>query len=318
MYSGQGSQYYNMGRELYLKNEVFRKNMQLCDSILRSKLDKSLISVIYDGSKQKGNFEDILYTHPAIFCFGYCLTQVLYDKGIYPNSVLGYSLGEYTAAAVSGMISLEEGLNLVVKQSKMLHAKCNKGGMMVVFDEIDNYIDNQQLYQNCILSGINYQNCYVVSGVSDKLNEVASYLSSQSVRSFILPVKYAFHSELIEPIKKDFLELIKTVSYKSPKIPVYSCASIGELSDPDNHFWDVIRNKIQFRALVSQMNKQNDCLFVDVSPTGTLCNFIKYGFKEKIHAFTTINQFGKNLKSLQDLETDLNNVRGIENLCQSL
>lgn len=298
MYAGQGSQYYNMGKELFYKNEVFMNSLKLCDSLLQEKLHKSIISIIYDDSKKKDSFNEILYTHPAIFCFGYSLTQVLYHYGIYPDGVLGYSLGEYTAAVVSGMVTLKDGLNLVVEQAKMLHNKCIEGGMMVIFDDIDNFYCNREINRNCTLSGINYDTCYIISGQRDRLLEVNSYLSNRSILSVILPVKYAFHSELIEPIKKDFLKLILDIAYKSPQMSIYSSACAGKLKNYKYYFWDVIRNKIKFKYLISQMNLRDRFIFVDLSPTGTLSNFIKHGFKGEISSFTTIDQFGKNIESL--------------------
>ena len=202
MYSGQGSHYYHMGKELYIKNDVFRKSMQLCSSMLEPDLQKSLVEVIYDDSKKFEDFDDILYTHPALFCVGYSLTQVLYDRGIRPNSVLGYSVGEYIAAVVAGMLSLKEGLKIVVQQAKYLREKCNNGGMLVILNQMTNFQRNQQLFQGCTLAGINYDSNFIISGLKSRLKEIHSQLNSLSIYSQLLNVNCAFHSELIDSIKK--------------------------------------------------------------------------------------------------------------------
>ncbi len=188
MYSGQGSHYYNMGRELYNENEIFRDTMDKCNSILEHELEKPLIDVIYDGSKKFENFDDILYTHPAIFSVGYSLTQVLCDRGIKPDSVLGYSVGEYVAAVVSGMLSLEDGLKIVFRQAKYLHEKCDQGGMLVVLDKITRFDEDQNLFQGTSIAAINYESCFVISGLRSRLEEIQSQLGNNSIASQLLPV----------------------------------------------------------------------------------------------------------------------------------
>lgn len=307
MYSGQGTQYYNMGKELYYSNEVFKKSMDYCDSLLQAELEESLVSILYDKAKHTDSFDNVLYTHPAIFSIGYSLTQVLAAQKIFPDIVLGYSLGEFIAAVVAGIVSLEDALNMVVQQAKMLSMTCEKGGMMVIFDDLENFVYDEELNRGCTLSGVNYKNSYVISGKTERLRKVNTYLSNKSVISYILPVNYAFHSQGIESIKEEFCNLIKTVEYKTPEIPSFSCAKVGEMKNMDNHFWEVIRNNIQFESLSTQLVGQEDCLFVDVGPSGTLSNFIKNGFNGKVPSFTTIDQYGKNIKSLNNLYSNLQN-----------
>ena len=310
MYSGQGSHYYQMGRELYSRQGVFRETMDRCDSILQPYLKKSLIDVIYDESKRYEPFDHILYTHPAIFCVQYSLTQVLGERGIRPDSVLGYSLGEYVAAVVAGMLSLEDGLKLVVQQAGYLDEKCNGGGMLVVLDQVSGFENNRALFEGCTLAGINYENNFVVSGSKARLEAVNAQLEAKSVYSQLLAVNHAFHSELIDPVRADFERAVATISLAQARVPVYSAARVGNVVEPDRqYFWDVARAKIQFKALVSGITKQREALFVDLSPTGTLANFIKYGFEKSVPSFFAMNQFGQDLKTLDNLIHDLRDYK---------
>jgi len=309
MYSGQGSHYYQMGRELYNKNAIFRNTMNECSSQLEQYLGNSLVDIIYDDSKTHEDFNNILYTHPAIFCVEYSLTQVLHERGVRPKRVLGYSLGEYVAAVVAGMLSLEDGLKIVVYQAKYLQEKCEHGGMLVVLDHAASFKENQQLFQDCTLAGINYENNFIISGLMSRLREINSQLKVNSIFSHLLAVNYAFHSELIDPIKKDFEDLVGKISLLPPRIPIYSAVKKGEvLGSDDQHFWNVVRGKIQFKELVALIMNQVEPLFVDLSPTGTLSNFIKYGFGKHVPSFFSINQFGQDLKTIDKLVLDIKKV----------
>lgn len=308
MYSGQGSHYYQMGRELYNKNTLFRDTMNECSSLLERHLGNSLVDIIYDDSKKNENFNNILYTHPAILCIQYSLTQVLHERGVRPQRILGYSLGEYIAAVVAGMLSLEDGLKLAVYQAKYLQEKCREGGMLVVLDQVASFKENQQLFQNCTLAGINYENNFIISGLMSRLKEINLQLKGNAIFSQLLAVDHAFHSELIDPIEKDFKELVEKINFLPPRIPLYSAVKRGKVLEPDDqHFWNAVRDKIQFKELVTSIINQVEPLFVDLSPTGTLSNFIKYGFGKHIPSFFTINQFGQDIKTIDKLLLDLKN-----------
>jgi malonyl CoA-acyl carrier protein transacylase len=309
MYSGQGSHYYNMGKELFEKNEVFRRHMNTCSNLLKNDLQESLTDVIYDSTKRFQEFNDILYTHPALFSIQYSLTQVLYDMGIHPSKVLGYSMGEYVGAVVAGALSLEEGLKLVVNQARYLHSKCSEGGMLVILEKPDNIADRGQFFRNCTIAAENYDGNFVISGSKENLKTIHSMLNERSVFSVLLPVNYAFHSAWIDPFKDDFAAFLKGLSFKPLQIPLCSSETVGEISHlTDQYLWDIIRNKIRFRELIASMNASGNFLFVDVSPTGSLAGFIKHGFKGEIPAFVSMNQFGQNINALEALRRDLKKV----------
>ncbi len=96
MFSGQGSQYYHMGKELFKENTVFRQSMLEMDAIAARRIGTSIVEEIYHPGKRVSDpFDSILFSHPAIFMIEYSLYKVLEDRGIYPDYVLGSSLGEF-------------------------------------------------------------------------------------------------------------------------------------------------------------------------------------------------------------------------------
>src|SRR5688500_6161604 len=123
MFSGQGSQYYQMGKELYEKNRQFRYSMDLCDEMVSPLIRASLTDVLYRGKGKGESFDNILYTNPALLCVEYSLFSVLSGMGIQPDYIMGYSLGELTASVVSGAISLEDGIQLAVDTARLAEEK---------------------------------------------------------------------------------------------------------------------------------------------------------------------------------------------------
>ena len=302
MYGGQGSQYYRMGMELYEKNSFFKENMDKCDAILKPLLQASLVEALYQCNAPLDEFDDVLYTHPALYCFGYVLTQVLMEEGIQPSAVLGYSLGEYVAATVAGIIDLEDGLRMVVEQSRYLSEKAAGGGMLTILKGVQHYEENPSLYSDVALASVNYHNNFVVSGEMQSLHVLKQYLDEQLIISLLLPVQHGFHSQAIDPIEKEFKAFVSELSTNDASIPCYSCASGSRLKTIDRQYWwDVIRRPVHFSSLVSEVHSQFPYTYVDLSPTGTLSSFLKHGFSNRLNHYVTVNQFGKNLQTVSRL-----------------
>ena len=306
MYSGQGTQYYNMGKEFYATNKVFKASMDRCNKIALECKNVALLENMYSETKTMRQFDNILYTNPALLSIGYSLTQVLYSRGIYPDGVLGYSLGEYTAAIVSGIISLEEGLIIGIELAQLLQRRSCQEGMLAVLDQVATFQEKPRLFQDCTLAAINYEGHFVVSGPLARLKEIQIQLDNQAIVSQLLPVSYAFHSALIEPIQEDFELLLKQISLQPPQLPFYSCVKACALAAPTKqHFWEIVRERIQFHALATWMQKQQEYTYIDVGPSGTLASFIRRGFGEQIPSFVIMDQFGQNNRTLSKLVANL-------------
>jgi malonyl CoA-acyl carrier protein transacylase len=306
MYAGQGAHHYNMGKELYLNNQVFKKSMDQCNSLIKQEMGFDLINVIYDDSKKFDNFDNILHTHPAVFCMAYSLSQVLIEQGIKPDCVLGYSLGEYTSLVTAGVLSLEEGLKIVLAQAKLLHEKCGTGSMLVILDDVSYFGKNPQLFEHCTLAAVNYNKCFVVSAPTDTCKNIHKYLSNNSIVSQLLACNYPFHSKYIESIKEDFEKTIAGISFNGQQMPIFSSVLAEEVSELSGRYlWDIIAEQVRFDSLVSKMKERGDFVYVDLSPTGTLSNFIKYGFSNSLPVYFSINPFGQNVKTMDNLFLNL-------------
>ncbi len=115
LFSGQGSQYFQMGKELFTHNQIFRHWMLQLDSLVKTHYDISILHQLYEQDKNpREPFSRTLYTHPAIFMIEFALTKTLIEQQVFPDVLVGCSLGEFVAAAVSGMLKVEEALDLVI------------------------------------------------------------------------------------------------------------------------------------------------------------------------------------------------------------
>jgi malonyl CoA-acyl carrier protein transacylase len=306
MYSGQGSQYYAMGKELYQRNTVFRQAMDSCDSLYQALTGKSMLAELYDDARKHEELTDIRLSHPALFSVGYSLTQVLLEANIQPDCVLGYSLGEYVAATVAGAMSLDDAMILVVQQARLLSERTQGGGMLTILTSVDHHERHPELYAGTTIASINFAQNFVVSGQYETLVTLKDRLDALSIVSLLLSVRHGFHSPAVEVIEAEFRQFATAVQMHAPRMPVYSAMRGRDVERLDaEHFWEVLRRRVDFHQLIGAMSRIGDFRFVDLGPTGTLSSFIKYGFGDRVKHTSSINQFGRNVETVSRLVTEL-------------
>jgi acyl transferase domain-containing protein len=302
MYSGQGSQYYQMGRELYLEDARFRRVMQELDGLVERHLGESVLQHIYDERRKKSEpFVRTRITHQAIFMVEYALTQVLLDEGLRPSFVLGSSLGEVTAAAVSGIVSLEDCVELLVENARLLEGRCERGGMIAVIHAASLYESEPALHGHCELASVSWDSHFVVSGGESGLSRAEEFLKRRDILHQRLPVEYGFHSSSLESVRVGFQGFLSTVRYNPPRFPFVSCARAGVVeSMADDHFWHAFRGRIEFLRAIRHLESQGSHFYLDVGPSGTLSTFIKQILPARGGANTcpTLTPFGQDLKTL--------------------
>ncbi len=310
MFSGQGSQYFNMGMDFYTSYPVFRSNMEKLDGIFKNITGKSVLQVLYNESKKKSDvFDNLFYTHPAIFMVEYSISQVLLDIGIYPDYVLGASLGEFAAAAVSGIISCEDILQCLVKQVQLLEGCCEKGGMMAVVHDYKLFNREPVIYKNSELAAVNFSSHFILSGGTEGLARIESFLKSNEILFIRLPVLYPFHSSLIDSINMVYNDCLNSISYKKPRYGFVSCMTGGKAENFDgSFFWNVIREPMDFRGALRSLDSQNECIYVDLGPSGTLANFTKQNIGSEMmsNIFAIITQFNNGISNLDKLRERIN------------
>jgi acyl transferase domain-containing protein len=301
MFSGQGSQYFQMGRGLFDKEPIFSVSMLRFEQLMKKYTGKSLLDKIYNSSNRYEDFDEIEYTHPALYAVQISLAEVLKKNGIYPDCVMGYSLGEYVAGAMAGIYSVEEGMKMIVSQSAELSRFANLGGMMVILGDQDE-INSEGILNKVSIAAANYNGNFTVSGSLTELTILEENFKRRGIYSEILPVKYPFHSNLIDAFRSRFINGINQIKLNSPKIFYHSCTIGDQLKVMSKeHLWDIIRAPIDFQASIRRLSNEQDLVYIDLSPTGTLAAFVRNCSEGKLKTFSTINKYGNDIRCIHQL-----------------
>lgn len=292
MYSGQGSQYYQMGKLLFDQNKLFRKYFEETD--LASGL--SIIKNLYDENNKKSlPFLDLAFSHPAIFIIEYAMSQVLLDNNIKPDKVLGTSVGEFAAAVQAGILTFQDALELVIHQAKCIK-DIPEGGMIAILEDVDLFESKAYLKELSQLAGINFQKNFVIAAEKQNIKKIEESLRRDKLTFHILPVKYPFHSSYIDPAKNIFLS--KECSLSQANIPLVSCVDSSSLySLTPQHFWDIVRLPIQFQKTIQKLEAESSAIYIDLGPSGTLATSVKYNLQPDSNSkfFPILTPFGNDV-----------------------
>lgn len=276
LFSGQGSQYFQMGRGLYEQNPGFRACMDRMDSIVHDLQGISVLRALYGGQGKGEVFDDIRLTHPAIFMVEYALAQAVIGLGIEPECTLGASLGTFAALAVAGRVGMEDALGMVVRQAQAIEAHCPRGGMVALLAPPRLYEDSPFLQARSVVAGRNFDSHFVLSAPQPNLAAIQAYLLRAGVSHQVLPVHYPFHAPWIEPLRGPLAASGDGVRWHDSATPVVCCALGGVLGAvPQDYFWTVAREEIAFMRTLLQLEQLGPFDYLDLGPSGTLANFVK-------------------------------------------
>ena len=277
LFAGQGSQWFGMGQQLYQTQPKFRQAIDRCADILSPELEMSLQDILYGDENL---LQQTVYTQPALFAVEYALYQLWKSWGIQPDGVLGHSVGEYVAATVAGVFSLEEGLKLIARRGRLMQ-RCSRGKMVAVWAGVERVSSLIASYSTVVISAENGPENVVISGEESDLNSIVACLSDLGVKTKFLNVSGAFHSPLIEPILSDFAEVAAQIRYTLPEIDFVSNLTGSwidrEISRPQ--YWvDQMRNPVRWTEGINQFLLAGYQIFLEVSPQPTLTTLGKLGW----------------------------------------
>ncbi|MBD2677480.1 MULTISPECIES: type I polyketide synthase [Nostoc] len=280
MFSGQGSQYANMGRELYEVEPTFRRHVDICAEILQPHLGLDIRNLLFpkleEISVANQKLQQTAFTQPALFVIEYALAKLLMSWGVQPAAMIGHSIGEYVAAAIAGVFSLEDVLFIVAKRGQLMQ-QLPPGSMLAIRlgeKEVRTLISN-----SVEIAAINSHTSCVVSGTKEAIATLENQLSSQEIECRLLHTSHAFHSQMMSPILEEFGRSFQRIKLNPPRIPFISNVTGNWITDTQarnpNYWSQHLHQTVKFSHGITQLLKQFEGVFLEVGSGRTLSTLTK-------------------------------------------
>jgi amino acid adenylation domain-containing protein len=281
MFSGQGAQYLNMGLTLYQNEPTFRYQVDFCSEYLKPQLGLDLRQVLYPNQEHSSEATEQLnqtaITQSALFITEYALAKLWMAWGISPEAMIGHSIGEYVAACLAGVFSLEDALSLVAARGKMMQQRPHGAMLAVSLSEPE---VQPLLGKELSLAAINGPSRCVVSGITKAVAALESQLLKQGIECRRLHTSHAFHSEMMEPILVPFTERVKQVKLNPPQIPYLSNVTgnwiTAEAATHPDYWATHLRQTVRFAEGLQHLLAENKArIMLEVGPGQTLSTLAK-------------------------------------------
>ncbi|WNG36171.1 SDR family oxidoreductase [Archangium violaceum] len=275
MFSGQGAQYVDMGRHLYESEPLFRAEIDACAKKLEKHLGFDLRTVLYPPEAQREAATERLkqtsLTQPALFVVEYALAKLWMSWGVKPQAMMGHSIGEYVAACLAGVFSLDDALALVAARGRLMQ-QMPAGSMLAVPMTEAQVLP--LLGEQLSLAAVNSPETCVVAGPTAAIDALVEKLTAQGVTTTRLHTSHAFHSSMMDPILDTFREQVRRVARQVPQLPYLSNVTgkwitAEEATSPD--YWAKhLRQAVRFADGLGELLKEADAILLEVGPGQTL------------------------------------------------
>ncbi|NCR08191.1 MAG: acyltransferase domain-containing protein [Microcystis aeruginosa LG13-11] len=289
MFPGQGSQSINMGLDLYQTELLFRQQVDLSAELLKPLIGKDIREILYSLIPTSAIAEQLVQTEItqcALFIVEYALAQLWMSWGVQPVALVGHSIGEYVAACLAGVFSLEDALFLVAKRGKLMQQMPPGKMLALMGDEAtvkalmsDFAAEQGQHPQIISLALINSASQCVVSGEISILKEFEKYCQQRGFKSRLLNTSHGFHSQMMEPIVPEFINQVSQIKLNFPQIPYLSNVTgtwiTKEQAITPAYWGQHLRSCVRFADNLQELSKKPDYLLLEVGSGQTLSQLAK-------------------------------------------
>ncbi|HBL25593.1 MAG TPA: beta-ketoacyl synthase, partial [Acidobacteria bacterium] len=278
LFPGQGAQYAGMARGLYADEPGFREEVERCAGLAARHVGLDLLAQLYPpaGTAADRGLRDTATAQPALFIVEYALAKLWMRWGLRPQALIGHSLGEYVAACLAGVLSLEEAISLVAVRGRLMQ-ELEPGAMLSV--PLAEEETRSLLGEDLALAAVNGPSLCVVSGALDPIARLESRLCGDGLDCRRLHTSHAFHSRLMDPILERFARQVRKVRLEAPQIPYLSNLTgtwirPEEATDPD--YWvRHLRRTVRFGSGLLRLFERPETLLLEVGPGRTLTTLAK-------------------------------------------
>ncbi|MCG3148784.1 MAG: D-alanine--poly(phosphoribitol) ligase subunit 1 [Verrucomicrobiae bacterium] len=276
MFPGQGAQYAGMGAELYRTEPVFRTEVDRCAAILGFDLRAVLFPAAGHEEEARRQLIQTKFTQPALFVIEYALARLWMSWGVQPMAMIGHSVGEYAAACLAGVLTLEDAVALVAERAALVQAL--PGGAMLAVRLTEAEV-TPLLNARLAVAAVNSPKLCVVSGPEADVAELEKRLEAQGTGARRLQTSHAFHSPMMEPVLAPFTERLRRVKFNAPQIPYVSNVTgnwitAAEATRPE--YWaGHVRQTVRFADGVAKLLAAGTRLFLEVGPGQGLSQMVR-------------------------------------------
>jgi len=296
LFPGQGSQYVDMGHELYESEAVFREAVDRCAECLGNHLGLDIRSVLYPEAAGKAEAEKRIHetrvTQPAIFTLEYALACLWVSWGIRPSLLIGHSVGEYVAAVLAGVFTLEDALGILAGRAKLMQ-DLPSGSMLAVRRGVAEL--EGLLPEDVAIAAINSPLLTTLSGPTATLQELRENFEASDVFCRMLPTSHAFHSSMMDPIVERFTQLVGSVRRQKPSLPWISTFTgtwmDGQVASEGSYWAGQLRRTVRFGQAVETAMKHGATTFLEVGPGQALTQLVRQQ-SAKPDGLTTLTSLG--------------------------
>lgn len=280
MFPGQGSQFLDMGKALYVHERVFKDAMDECNELLKTQCNEDLLSIIYPkglNAKAEEKLKNTKYSQPALFMIGYALGKLWMSWDVYPSALIGHSIGEFVAAHFAGVLSLPDALRIIATRGQLMSG-LPAGSMLSVRAGIDRL--KPYLSSGISVAAVNAPELSVVAGTFEEVAAFCKLLEEEEIPNRLLPTSHAFHSYMMDDVAEPFLTSFKEITLNAPTIPIYSTVTGKRLTDgqaTDPEYWvNHLRSTVLFNEAAKLLLDENpEKAFLEIGPGNATATFIR-------------------------------------------